>query len=262
MAWGRTKRGMASSKKGPQAPGSSSSTTRRWQRVIPSGKDELATLLTVLLLAGLTLTFGLVANEMHAGETRAFDNAIILAMRNPANHSDPIGPAWFEQDVLDISSLGSQAVVTIVSAATIGYLLLSGGRAAALLVFVAVVGGAELVTLLKQLFGRVRPDLVSHSLIELTRSFPSGHSALSAITYLTLGALVARVQTGHVLKMYVLGMAILLTVMIGLSRIYLAAHWPTDVLAGWSLGAAWAIACWLITRRLQRAGQVEPSIEG
>jgi undecaprenyl-diphosphatase len=80
---------------------------------------------------------------------------------------------------------------------------------------------------------------------------------LSAVTFLTLGALIARVQTRRRLKVYFLSVAITLTLMIGASRVYLGVHWPTDVLAGWCLGAAWAMLCWAVMLTLQRSGTVE-----
>jgi undecaprenyl-diphosphatase len=203
----------------------------------------------------------MVANEMSEGETHAFDNAVIQAMRNPSNRADPIGPPALEIAARDITGLGGQTILTLVSAGTVGFLLLSGARGAALLVVVAVAGGTGLVEILKQVFGRVRPDFVAQSVYELSRSFPSGHSTLSAVTYLTLGALLARVQTRRVLKMYVLGIAVLVTALVGVSRVYLGVHWPTDVLAGWCLGAAWAMVCWFVMARLQRTGQVEETTE-
>jgi undecaprenyl-diphosphatase len=228
--------------------------------LIRGGKAEFRPLATLLLVATLLLTFGIVANEMNEGETRAFDNAILLAMRDPVNHSDPIGPRWFEQGVRDVTSLGSNTVLIIIVLGTVGFLALSRARGAALLVLVSVGGGAVLVQTLKTAFGRVRPDVVSHSLVELTRSFPSGHSTLAAVTYLTLGALVARVQSSRPLKTYVLSFAISLTLLVGVSRVYLGLHWPTDVLAGWCLGAAWALVCWLVAAWLQREGRVERKI--
>jgi undecaprenyl-diphosphatase len=231
----------------------------RWRNAIRIGTDEFAALLAVLVFAALTLTFAVVADEMRKGETHAFDNAVILALRNTS--SDPIGPPWLEEAARDITGLGGQGVLTLVTATAIGYLILSGARSAALLVFVTVAGGSGLVGILKGIFGRVRPDLVPQSVYELTRSFPSGHSTLAAVTYLTLGALLARVQHGHTLKLYVLSIAILVTLLIGVTRVYLGLHWPTDVLAGWCVGSAWALACWVITARLQRIGRVERQVE-
>ena len=232
-------------------------TPRRWRTLIRGGKIEFRTLATLLVVVALLLVFGLVANEMNEGETRSFDNAVLMAMRNPANHADPIGPRWFEEAVRDVTSLGSMTVLIIIVTGTAGFLALSRARGAALLLLASVCGGALLMGGLKDMFGRVRPDVVSHSLVELTRSFPSGHSTLAAVTYLTLGALVARVQPSRPRKIFVIAMAITLTLLVGVSRVYLGLHWPTDVLAGWCLGAAWAMVCWTVEAWLQREGRVE-----
>ena len=233
---------------------------RQWLTLIRGGKIEFRTLATLLVVVALLLVFGLVANEMTEGETRAFDNAVLLAMRNPANHADPIGPRWFEEAVRDVTSLGSMTVLIIIVSGTAGFLALSRARAAAVLLLASVCGGAVLMQVLKDTFARVRPDVVSHSLVELTRSFPSGHSTLAAVTYLTLGALVARVQPSRPRKVFVLFLAITLTLLVGVSRVYLGLHWPTDVLAGWCLGAAWAMVCWLGEAWLQREGRVEKKV--
>jgi undecaprenyl-diphosphatase len=130
-------------------------------------------------------------------------------------------------------------------------------RGAALLVLASVGGGALLSTLLKLSFERPRPDLVPHAVAVYTASFPSGHAMLSAVTYLTLGTLLARIQPRRRLRAYIVAVAVLLTLLVGTSRVYLGVHWPTDVLAGWCLGAAWAMLCWAVALWLQRRGRVE-----
>jgi undecaprenyl-diphosphatase len=107
------------------------------------------------------------------------------------------------------------------------------------------------------LYARPRPDLVPHLSPVYTSSFPSGHSLIAAVVYLTLGSLLASVISRPMLKVYVLSVAMLLTTAVGLSRVYLGVHYPTDVLAGWLAGLVWALLCWLVARVLQRRGRVE-----
>ena len=114
-----------------------------------------------------------------------------------------------------------------------------------------------LETMLKLGFARPRPELVSHLVDVTSFSFPSGHATMATITYLTLGVLLARVQERRRMKLYLLAVAILVALIVGISRVYLGVHWPTDVLAGWCVGAAWALACWLVATWLQRRGAIE-----
>ena len=130
--------------------------------------------------------------------------------------------------------------------AVVGYLLLAGKCAAAWLMLAAVVGGTGLNDLLKFAFARPRPELAGPAARVFTSSFPSGHAALSAITYLTLGAFLARTQASRPTRIYFLSLALILTFIVGVSRVYLGVHYPTDVLAGWCIGAAWAMACWAV----------------
>lgn len=225
------------------------------------GRHELFVLLLLALAAGMGWGFIELADEVAEGSTRQIDEAVLLAMRNPADLHDPVGPRWVEETVRDFTALGGVGVLGFVTLAVAGYLVLDRKRRAALFIAAAVGGGAVLSFVLKHGFDRPRPDLVPHGSYVVTSSFPSGHSMLSAVTYLTLGALLARVQPRLALKAYFLLLSVILTVCVGFSRVYLGVHWPTDVLAGWGAGAVWALLCWVAARWLQRRGEVEENRE-
>jgi undecaprenyl-diphosphatase len=220
-------------------------------------RAELAVLAGIGIGAAALLGFMLLMNAVVAGHTHAFDEALLRALRTPNDPSDPLGPWWVELMFQDITALGGTTVLTLITVAVVGYLVIDRKRAAAALVLGSVGGGVLLASLVKNLIARPRPELVAHMVEVRTLSFPSGHAMLSAVTFLTLGALLARVQPRRRLKAYLLGVAVVLTVLVGISRVYLGVHWPTDVLAGWCAGAAWAILCWLVALWLQRRGQVE-----
>ncbi|SDA50782.1 phosphatase PAP2 family protein [Mesorhizobium qingshengii] len=215
-----------------------------------------------VLLAGLVIAGGLWGFEelmevARATTPHAFDTEILLAFRQAGQPGVPIGAPWLEGAMRDITSLGSVSVLVLITAATIIYLLLIRRPATAFLIFVAVAGGQALSSLLKVGVDRPRPELVSHLVTETSLSFPSGHAMLSAVTYLTLGSLAARFLPGRTTKVYVLSLAVLTTLLVGVSRIYLGVHWPSDVLAGWCAGFAWAMLCWLVARLLQRRKVVD-----
>jgi undecaprenyl-diphosphatase len=224
-----------------------------WTRL----RRELGSVFALLLAAGGLFAFLRLASEVREGDTRAFDTAILLALRNPADSADPVGPLWLEIAMRDITSLGSTAVLALVTALAVGYLVIDRKRHAALLLVAAAGGGALLSAVIKGMVDRPRPELVAHLVDVHDMSFPSGHSMLSATIYLTIGVLLARTSDQRRIKVYIVGCAVGMTLLIGLSRLYLGVHWPTDVLAGWSLGSAWAMLCWLVARWLQRRGDVE-----
>jgi undecaprenyl-diphosphatase len=221
---------------------------------------EAGTLVSILVVAGGVLLFAKLMG-MVEGETRAFDRAILLAFRNSTNLSDPIGPHWLEIIFRDITSLGGATVLTLMTIAVTGFLLIDAKRGAAILVLGSVIGGVALSSILKLGIDRPRPDLVAHLVEVHTASFPSGHAMLSAVVYLTLGALLSRVERPRRIKIYVLSVAVILALLIGVSRVYLGVHWPTDVLAGWCAGATWAVLCWRVALALQRRGEIEGNIE-
>lgn len=218
---------------------------------------ELGSIFGLLIVAGGLFGFISIADEVREGETHAFDSAILLALRSAADPADPIGPHWLEGMMRDLTSLGGTAVLTLVTLVAVGYLVIERKRHAAMLLAIAVGGGTLLSSLLKIGFDRPRPDLVSRLVDVQTLSFPSGHAMLSAVTYLTIGVLLARTSERRRVKSYILFVCIALTLTIGATRIYLGVHWPTDVLAGWSVGAAWAVLCWQVARYMQKRGQVE-----
>src|ERR1700730_4734778 len=223
-----------------------------------SFQGETRLFASILTIAALLLAFGLLAEEVIEGETLPFDRKLLLAVRQAGNPGVPIGPPWLPEAASAISGLGSTIVLGILLLAVVGYLLLTRRRAAAWLMLGAVSSGVALNSLLKFSFARPRPDLVVPAVRVFTASFPSGHAAMSAITYLTLGALLARTHSEIPVRIYFMTLAGLLTVLVGLSRIYLGVHYPTDVLAGWCIGTAWAMGCWVLMTWLQRGGQVEP----
>jgi undecaprenyl-diphosphatase len=220
------------------------------------GRQEIGLIAAVFVAGALILSFGLLAGEVLEGDTSGFDQAILMTFRTAGNPADPIGPPWLEEMGRDVTALGSFAFLGLVFVAAVGYLLLVRKRALALLMTVAVLGGTAISTLLKMGFDRPRPD-IPHAARVFTASFPSGHATLSAVTFLTLGSLLTRVNADRRVKIYFMALAVFLTIFIGISRIYLGVHYPSDVLAGWCVGAAWAMLCWAGALWLQRRGQVE-----
>jgi undecaprenyl-diphosphatase len=222
---------------------------------------EFFTLALVLLVATAVWGFIELADEVIEGETRAMDRAILLALRNPHDLSDPLGPKWLEELFRDFTALGGVGVLVFISLGVAGYLVLQRKYRALLLLFVAVAGGMLLSSALKAGFARPRPDLVPHGAYVYTASFPSGHALMATATYLTLGALLARILPDRRTRLFLLAMAIVLSLLVGISRVYLGVHWPSDVAAGWMAGSAWALLWWLVARWLQRRRVVEETTE-
>lgn len=220
-------------------------------------KLELETLVLLVFVTSGGLAFAHIADEVREGSTKSVDETLLLAMRSSSDPSDPVGGKWVEEMARDFTALGGASVLLFLVLAVVTYLLIAGKRHAAVFVGVAVGGGQLLSSLFKMGFDRPRPDLVPHGAWVYSASFPSGHAMVSAVTYLTLGALLARMHRGRPLKAFFLGIAVLLTLVVGTSRVYLGVHWPTDVVAGWAAGSVWASVCWLLALFFQRRGRVE-----
>jgi undecaprenyl-diphosphatase len=214
------------------------------------GGHELGILVLLFAIAAGVWAFASLASEVKEGETSAFDQRILLAMRRPGDLA-PVGPPAVQEAVRDVSAMGSVTLLGLVTVIAAGFLVLDGKIHMAYFAAGSVVGGLLVSELLKDIFQRPRPEIVPHIAYAANSSFPSGHSMMSAVTYLTLGALLARSQERKRLKAYFLLLAAVLTFLVGVSRVYLGVHWPTDVLAGWMAGAVWAMLCWVAARRLQ-----------
>lgn len=202
------------------------------------------------------------SDEVIEGETRDLDTRILLMLRAPGDVSNPIGPAYLEEIGRDLTALGGVAVITLITLMVAGFFLLARQWRTAVYMLATVGGGVLVSGLAKSLFDRPRPDLVPHGSMVYTSSFPSGHSMMAAVAFLTLGVLIARLQDRRSLKIYVMAVAVFLTLLVGVSRVYLGVHWPTDVAAGWLAGGAWAMICLAIARVLGRSGVIERDADG
>ena len=217
---------------------------------------EPGILVSALVGAVAILSFLKLADEIRESGTLRFDDRILLLFRRAGAPDQPLGPAWMPGAVRDLSAMGGPVVLAIVVGAVAGYMLILGYRRGALRLLGAAAGGVGVVIALKHLYDRPRPTVVLHLMDATSTSFPSGHSMLSAVIYLSLGAMVARVTPGLWGKAFVLSVAMIVTALVGFSRVYMGVHYPSDVLAGWIAGLAWALACSLGARwRLKsRAG--------
>lgn len=224
--------------------------TSRW--TIPASvmrlRDRLTgRVLAVFFAAAFSLwAFLTIAGEMAEGETRSLDERLLLTLRLAGDPGNPVGPRWLEEAMRDVTALGGFTVLTLITVTAV-IALARAGRARQAWVVGMVVVGAELSSdLLKLVYARPRPDLVPHGSYVYSNSFPSGHSTISVATYFVLAIVLAGVVKRRQSRTMIYAVAALLVLSIGFSRVYLGVHWPTDVLAGWALGSAWATAGWFL----------------
>ena len=221
-----------------------------------SGRLEVAILVALFLVVAGLWAFGVLAAEVVEGDTRKFDERILLALRQPNDTAVPIGPHWTLQVARDLTAFGSAVGIGLVTVVVSGYLGLQRRFGLLSFVLASVVSGTLLSVALKNLFHRPRPQVVPHLTDIASASFPSGHSMMSSIAYLTLAALLSRTVSDTKTKLYFFVVAVLLTGLIGFSRLYLGVHFPTDVLAGWCIGSTWAAICSLIAHFLSQSKSV------
>ena len=207
-----------------------------WNRLRPWVAVETAVLVGLLGVVLGAWAFLALAAEVREGDTLAFDQSLLRALRRADDPAMPIGPRWLGEVARDLTALGGVSVLSLLSLTVIGFLLLRRQPRAAVFLATSLVGGLLLSSLFKHLYARERPSVVPHLSTFESASFPSGHSMLSAVAYLTLGVMLARLTAQRSLRWYFLGVAVLLTGLVGASRVFLGVHYPTDVLAGWSAG--------------------------
>jgi len=220
------------------------------RRALSVARAEFAALGALAIVTLGIMTFVEIADDMTEADGQAFDHAILTWLQPIAG--EPRGPWWLQEAAADLTSLGGISVLTLFATIALVFMLIERKRLSALLLVLGLAGGVALSEGLKALFERVRPPAAYQAVETLNASFPSGHALLSTVFYLTLGVMLTRAFPGRRLKAFVLGAAMLIAILVGLTRVYLGAHWASDVLAGWSVGAAWAMALWLVAYAVER----------
>ncbi len=215
-------------------------------------RREVGLLAALLMLAVATLSFIEIADDVAEGDTRAVDQTLLLSLRAAHDPSLPLAPPWVTTAAMDITALGSVTVLALLVLFVAGLFAALRRWREALVMVLAPAGGVLMSQTLKGIFGRDRPDEAWRLVEAVNASFPSGHAMLSAVVYLTLGALVARFARKRRVKVFAMTGAVVVALTVGISRVYLGVHWPSDVLAGWCLGGAWALGWWLAVQAWDR----------
>ena len=223
------------------------------RRAFALARTEIAALGALLVVALGSLTFADLAEDMGEADGQVFDARVLHLLRPYADDpSRPWGPWWLKEAASDITSLGGISVLALFATIVIVFLLIQRKWLSSVLLLVGLGGGVILSEGLKAVFERDRPPVIYQATETINASFPSGHALLSAVFYLSLGVMLTRAFPQRRFKAYVLGVGVVITLLIGVTRIYLGAHWASDVFAGWSVGAAWAMVLWLVSYALSR----------
>lgn len=225
-------------------------------------RREFMALGALLLIVVGVWVFIEIADEVVEGESQKLDARIVRMFRQADDPSQLIGPHWLAESARDVTSLGGATVLLLVIFIVAGSLALMRKYHAMWLVLIASITGQIASHLLKLSFDRDRPDVVPHLTEVSTTSFPSGHAMASAVVYLTLAAILMRLTPKWKLKLYILSIGLFMTLLIGMTRIFLGVHYPTDVLSGWAAGLVWALLCWVVALYLQKTGAVESENQG
>jgi undecaprenyl-diphosphatase len=227
---------------------------RWWMRL---RRNEVEWLVLGLGACILLFAFVILAGKVMGGDTQALDVRILKALRDRADASTPVGPAWLESAMIDLTAIGGSTILWLVVLAVAGFLVLQTRYRTALVILGTTGSGELLNAIMKHAFNRPRPTIVTHLRVVSSSSFPSGHARESAIVYLTLGVILMRASDRTATKIYVFAVAVTLTLLAGVSRLYLGVHYPTDIVGGWIVGFSWASICWLAAKRFDGTTHVQ-----
>lgn len=227
---------------------------------------EPGLLLAIIGVMGAVWAFLGLTGEVRELETTAFDQKVLLAFRVHDNLAELVGPRWLQEAGRDVTALGGFTVLTLVTVLAVALLLMLRRRTQAAIFAAAVMFAQAAAELIKHIVNRPRPELVAHHDLVYSSSFPSGHSVMAPVVYLTLAAIVAAGSASKPIKLTLLIGAAALVLAVGVSRVYLGVHWPTDVLGGWTMGAtiAWvaAVALHMTAPKQAASGEVRPDTAG
>ena len=205
--------------------------------------------ITAAVVIALLVAFAVLTAAIVGGRTAEFDRSLLLALRSPAPAHLPLGSRWAQESARDVTALGGFTVLTLVTVIAATLLAIRRRWKAAVVLVAAAIGAQVTAEVIKHYVNRPRPLLVPHLDLVYSTSFPSGHAVMSPTVYFTLAALVSATATRSATRSVVFGAATLMIAAIGVSRVYMGVHWPSDILGGWMIGSAFALAASYAARR-------------
>lgn len=198
----------------------------------------------VLLSASLGLALlglwglSVLTEEVLEGDTARVDHAVLFWLNEQAT-------PWLDHAAVEITALGDTLVMVLVALISASFLWLLGRKAYAVLLMAAVVGGGVITPVLKTIFDRPRPQILElrAHFTESSAAYPSGHATMSMVTLVTIAFIIHRLSRHRWMGVIAGGLAGVVILLIGLSRLYLGLHFPSDVIAGYAVGFTWAVLC-------------------
>lgn len=213
----------------------------------------------LMMLTGLAV-FVILAAQLGTPSVQRFDETVVRNLRSAEDPATPIGPDWFKELTRDFTALGGYGILSTITILVTTFLHLERRPARAHFVVVAIVAGYSLSMMLKAVIARPRPDVVPWLSHVHSSSFPSGHSMMSAVVYLSLGLMLSDLTSRRLVKTFVVVAPLTISALVGFSRVYMGVHYPTDIVAGWWLGISWSLTCWLAVRRWRAFREVRKAL--